>query len=158
MTTDGTAYETGVALALLFALAIAAAFFLRAEGSPADAMALAVDGLILVGAIVYAATNRHTTAYRWAVGLALSATFILFWMIGAVALLGPELGRNTADLIYFAVPTVAVSGAIVARFQPPGMALAMLAAAVAVLVLPVIVVAGFTPLSPNTAGEVFPYG
>ena len=86
------------------------------------------------------------------------ATFILFWMIGAVALLGPELGRNTADLIYFAVPAVAVIGAIAARFQPHGMALAMLGAAVAVLVLPVIVVAGFTPLSPSTAGELFPYG
>lgn len=158
MKTDGTAYPTGVALVLLFALAAVAVFFLRAEGSPADAMALAVDGLVLVGAIVYVATNRHTAAYRWAVGLALAATFILFWMIGAVALLGPELGRNTADLIYFAVPTVAIIGAIGARFQPHGMALAMLAAAVAVLVLPVIVVAGFTPLSPNTAGELFPYG
>lgn len=158
MRTDNTAYQTGVALALLFALAAVAVFFLRTESSPADAMALSVDGLILVGAIVYTATNRHTAAYRWAVGLALAATFILFWMIGAVALIGPELGRNTADLIYFAVPTVAVIGAIVARFRPHGMALAMLAAAVAVWVLPLFVVAGLTPLSPNTAGDLYPYG
>jgi hypothetical protein len=158
MKTHRTAYQTGVALALMLALAVAAVFFARAEGSPADAMALAVDALIIVGAIVYAATNRHTAAYRWAMGLALAATFILFWMIGAVALLGPELGRNTADLIYFAVPTVAVIGAVIARFKPHGMALAMLAAAVAVMALPPIVVAGFTPLSPNTAGELFPYG
>jgi hypothetical protein len=158
MKTDGGAYETAVALALMVALAAVATFFLRADGSPADAMALAVVGLVVVGAIVYAATNRHSRLYRWAVGLALGATFVLFWMIGAVALLGPELGRNTADLIYFAVPTVVVIGAIAARFQPHGMALAMLGAAVAVLVFPVIVVAGFTPLSPNTAGELFPYG
>ena len=157
MRTDVTAQRV-VALALSFALILVAVVFLRAEGSPADAMALAMDGLIIVGAIVYAATNRHRAAYRWAVGLALAATFVLFWMIGAVALLGPELGRNTADLIYFAVPTVAVVGAIVAGFRPDGMARAMLAAAIAVLVLPAIVVAGLTPLSPNTAGELFPYG
>jgi hypothetical protein len=158
MKSTGTAYQNGVSVALLLALAVVAALFLRAEGSPADAMALAVVALVVIGAIVYAATNRHTRLYRWAVGLALAATFILFWAIGAVALLGPELGRNTADLIYFAVPAVAVIGAIAARFQPQGMALAMLGAALAVMVLPLFVVAGLTPLSPNTAGELFPYG
>jgi hypothetical protein len=158
MTMHGGAYQTGIASALVFALAAAAVFFLQSEGSPADAMALAVVALVVVGAVIYAATNRHSRLYRWAVSLALAATFILFWMIGAVALLGPELGRNTADLVYFAVPTVAVLGAIAARFRPHGMALAMLGAAVAVLVLPIVVVAGLTPLGANTAGEYFPYG
>jgi len=158
MKIDDASYHPGVALALAFALIAVAVGVLRAEGSPADLMALAVDGLIVVGAVVYVAVNRHSPAYRWAVALALAATFVLFWMIGAVALLGPELGRNTADLIYFGVPTVGVIGAIIARFQPPGMARAMLAAACAVLLLPVILVAGMTPLSPNTAGEFFPYG
>ena len=158
MTTVGNAYHNGVSLVLLLALAAVATFFLRAEGSPADAMALAVVGLVVVGAVVYTTLNRHTWPYRWAVALALAATFILFWLIGAVAILGPELGRNTADLVYFAVPTVAVIGAIGARFQPHGMALTMLGVAVAVMVLPVIVVAGFTPLSSNSAGALFPYG
>jgi hypothetical protein len=158
MKTLGGTYQTGVAMALILALTAVAVFFLRADGSPADAMALAVVALIVVGAIVYMALNRHSVTYRWAVGLALAGTFILFWAIGAVALLGPELGRNTADLIYFGIPTVAVIGAIAARFQPRGMALAMLGAAAAVLILPVIVVAGLTPLSPRTAGELFPYG
>lgn len=158
MKTNVFASRRLVALALSFALIVVAVSFLRTEGSPADVMALAVSGLIIVGSIVYAATNRHGAAYRWAVGLALAATLVLFWMIGAVALLGPELGKNTADLIYFAVPVVAVIGAIVTGFRPDGMARAMLAAAIAVLVLPVIVVGGFTPLSPTTAGEFFPYG
>jgi membrane protein YdbS with pleckstrin-like domain len=158
MKSTGTAYQNGVSAVLVLALAVVAALFLRTEGSPADAMALAVVALVVVGAIVYTATNRHTRLYRWAVALALAGTFILFWAIGGVALLGPELGRNTADLIYFAVPVVGVIGAIAARFQPHGMALAMLGAAVAVMVLPVLVVAGLTPLSPNTAGELFPYG
>ena len=155
---NATRYHPAVALALAAALVLVAVVVLRTERSPADLMALAVDALIIVGAVVYAVTNRHNAAYRWAVSLALAATFILFWMVGAVALLGPEIGRNTADLIYFGVPTVGVLGAIIAGFQPEGMAWTMLAAAVAVLVLPVILVAGLTPLSPNVAGALFPYG
>jgi hypothetical protein len=152
------AYQLTVTAALSLTLVFIAVFVLKSDGSPADVMALAVDGAIIVGAIVYMATNRHDRAYRWAVALALAATFILFWMIGAVALLGPELGTNTADLIYFALPAVGTIGAIIARFRPQGMARAMFATAAAVLVLPVVVVAGLTPLSPNQAGELFPYG
>jgi hypothetical protein len=151
-------YHRLVSVALALALVLIAVVVSRSEGSPADMMALAVDAVIIVGAIVFLAVNRHSKAYRWAVGLALAATFILFWMIGAVALLGPEIGTNTADLIYFAVPTVGVIGAIIAGFRPRGMARAMFAMALAVLVLPVILVAGWTPLSPNQAGDLFPYG
>ena len=158
MKTNAAAYHAVVAVALASALIFVGVVILRTDRSPADVMALAVDALIIVGAIVYAITNRHSAAYRWAVGLALAATFVLFWMIGAVALLGPEIGRNTADLIYFGVPAVGVLGAIVAGFRPHGMAWAMSAAAVAVIVLPVILVAGLTPLSPNIAGDLFPYG
>jgi len=158
MKTNGTTYQPVVALALASALILVAVVILRTERSPADLMALVVDALIVVGAVVYAVTNRHNAAYRWAVGLALAATFILFWMVGATALLGPEIGRNIADLIYFGVPMVGVLGAIIAGFQPHGMAWTMSAAAFAVLVLPVILVAGLTPLSPNVAGELFPYG
>ena len=100
----------------------------------------------------------RTKTYRLAVGLALVATLILFWAIGAVGLLGPEIGRNTADLIYLGVPAVGVIGAIVARCRPREMARAMFATALAVVSLPVILVAGLTPLSPNIAGDAFPYG
>ena len=158
MKTDATNYQPVVALALASALIFVAVVVLRTERSPADLMALAVDALIIVGAIVYTVANRHNAAYRWAVGLALAATFVLFYMVGAVALLGPEIGRNIADLIYFGVPTVGVLGAIVAGFRPHGMAWTMSAAAFAVLLLPLILIAGLTPLSPNVAGELFPTG
>jgi hypothetical protein len=152
------AYFPATSASLSLVLILIAVVVLRTDGSPADLMALAVDGTIIIGAIVYTALNRHSKTYRWAVALALAPTFILFWAIGAVALLGPEIGRNTADLIYFGVPAVGVIGAIIAGFRPLGMARVMFAMAVAVLVLPVILVAGLTPLSPNQAGELFPYG
>jgi len=158
MQTGHAAYRPAVAAALSAVLVLIAVVVLQSEGSPADLMALAVVATIIVGAITYIAINRDSRAYRWAVALALAGNLILFWMIGAVALLGPELGRNTADLIYFGVPVVGVVGAIVAGFRPRGMARAMLAMALAVLVLPVILVAGLTPLSPSRAGELFPYG
>jgi len=158
METDDAGSHPTVAVSLAATLILIAAVVLRSEGSPADFMALAVDAAIIVGAVVYMAVNRHSKTYRWAVALALVPTFILFWAIGAVALLGPEIGRNTADLIYFGVPAVGVIGAIIAGFRPLGMARAMFAMALAVLVLPVILVAGLTPLSPNQAGELFPYG
>jgi hypothetical protein len=158
MDTRPSTYFPAIAASLSLVLILIVVVVLRTDGSPADLMALAVDGTIIIGAIVYMAVNEHSQVYRWAVGLALTAAFILFWMIGAVALLGPEFGRNTADLIYFGVVAVGVIGAIIARFRPRGMARAMFATAVAVLVLPVILVAGLTPLSPNQAGELFPYG
>jgi hypothetical protein len=156
--TRPNAYYPAIAASLSLVLILIIVVVLRTDGSPADLMALAVDGTIIIGAIVYMALNRHGKTYRWALALALAPTFILFWAIGAVALLGPEIGRNTPDLIYFGVPAVGVIGAIIAGFRPLGMARAMFAMALAVLVLPVILVAGLTPLSPNQAGELFPYG
>src|SRR5918993_848743 len=145
-TNDDTGSHPTVAVSLAATLILIAAVALQNERSPADLMALATDAAIIVGAVVYMAVNRHSKTYRWAVALALAPTFILFWAIGAVALLGPEIGRNTADLIYFGVPAVGVIGAIIAGFRPLGMARAMFAMALAVLVLPVILVAGLTPL------------
>ena len=153
-----TGYHPAVAVALAFALIVVAVVVPRSDGSPADGMALAVSGLMIVGVIGVIASKGQSKTYRWAVGLALLATFILFWAIGAVGLLGPEIGRNTADLIYLGVPAVGVIGAIIARCRPQGMARAMFATALAVLSLPVILVAGLTPLSPNIAGDAFPHG
>ena len=127
--------------------------------NPADVMALAVSGLIIVGTVgVYGIEQTELRRTAWPSALALVATLILFWAIGAVGLLGAQIGRNTADLIYLGVPAVEVIGAIVARCRPREMARAMFATALAVVSLPVILVAGLTPLSPNIAGDAFPYG
>jgi hypothetical protein len=157
MRTDN-GYNLAVAVALALALIVVAIVVPGSGGSPADGMALAVSGLMIIAGIGVVAATRQSKTYRLAVSLALLATLILFWMIGAVGLLGPEIGRNTADLIYLGVPAVGVIGAIIARCRPRGMARAMFATAIAVMVLPVILVAGQTPLSPNIAGDAFPHG
>ena len=73
-------------------------------------------------------------AYRAGACIALAAAFILVWVNGAVGIIGNE--NNPANLMYGGVVAVAVLGAMVARFRPPGLARAMVAAAIAqVLVL-----------------------
>ncbi len=63
------------------------------------------------------------TTYRAAVGVAVAAGLFLVLMMGAVGIIGIE--GDPADLMYFGVLAVGVGGAIVARFQPDGMARAM---------------------------------
>jgi hypothetical protein len=79
--------------------------------------------------------SRNNT-YKSAVGLALATAFILVWLIGAVGVLGAD--GDPADLMYIGVFAVGIVGAIIARFQPRGMARAMLATAVTQMLVAVI--------------------
>ena len=78
------------------------------------------------------------TAYRSAVGVAVTAAFFLVWVNGAVGIIGNE--SNDANMMYFGVLAVGFIGAIIARFQPNGMARAMFATALAQALVPVIAV------------------
>lgn len=68
-------------------------------------------------------------AYRSAVGVALAAAFILLWLMGAVGIIGVD--GDPFDLMYIGVLAIGIIGAIIARFQPHGMARALLATALA---------------------------
>lgn len=82
-----------------------------------------------------------STAYRSAIGLALAAAFILVWLSLGVGIIGKD--GDPANLMYFVVLAVGIIGAIIARFQPHGMARALLATALAqTLVAVVTLIAG----------------
>lgn len=83
-----------------------------------------------------AVRKTSNAAYRTAAGVALAATFLLIWINGAVGIIGSE--QEDANLLYGGVLAVALIGAIVARFRPAGMALAMSATALAQALVPVI--------------------
>jgi hypothetical protein len=92
----------------------------------------AVAGFLLFSAgLTYELVARKggNAAYRVAVGLAVAAALMLVWSIGAVGVIGEEGDR--ADLMYFGVLAVGLIGAVIARFQPDGMARALLAMALA---------------------------
>lgn len=80
--------------------------------------------------------TTHKAAYRSALAVAIATAFILLWLMGAVGVIGVEGDR--ADLMYFGVLAVGIIGAVIARFQPEGMARALLATALAQALVAVI--------------------
>jgi hypothetical protein len=108
-----------------------------------DVADFAIFGAMLVGAggaYELAARMSGNTAYRAAVGVAIAAAFILVWMNLAVGIIGTE--DNPANLMYGGVLAVGIIGAIIARFQPDGMARTLVATALAQALVAVIAVIG----------------
>lgn len=71
----------------------------------------------------------RTRGLRVAYGAVLGTAMLLIWVIGAVGLIGVE--GDPFDLLYGGVIGVAAIGALVVRFRPAGMELALYWAAVA---------------------------
>ena len=67
------------------------------------------------------------TSYRLAVGVALATVLLLLFGIGALGVIGDG---GPADRVYLAVLAVLVTGSLLARFRPRGMAMALVATAV----------------------------
>ena len=99
----------------------------------------AAAGALLFGAgLAYELLSRKgtTLTYRAAVGLALAAALLLVWMNLAVGVIGSE--DNPANWMYVGVLAVGMIGALMARFQPRGMARALFATALAQALVTVI--------------------
>lgn len=73
--------------------------------------------------------KSSSLAYRFGAGLAVVAAFLTVWVNGAVGMIGSE--GNPYNLLFGGVLLVALSGAIVARFEAGGMARAMVVTAIA---------------------------
>ncbi|HYI65225.1 MAG TPA: hypothetical protein VEW71_10105 [Allosphingosinicella sp.] len=73
--------------------------------------------------------KSSSLAYRLGAAISVVAAFLTIWVNGAVGMIGSE--DNPYNLLFGGVLAIALIGAVVARFQPAGMALALLAAAVA---------------------------
>ena len=68
------------------------------------------------------------TLYRLALVVAVGTVLVLLYGIGALGIVG---GGGPYDLLYVAAAVLGLVGALVARFQPRGMAVALAVAAVA---------------------------
>ena len=115
-----------------------------------DILDFTVFGAMLLSVgIIYTLAKRQADnrAYKFAVGVALAAAFLLIWVNGAVGIIGDE--SNDANLMYFGVLTVGIIGAIIARFQPHGMVRALYATALAQAAVAVIaLIAGLGSAAP----------
>ena len=104
-----------------------------------DVADFAVAGALLFGAgLTYelVARTMANIAYRAGGGVAVAAALILVWVNLAVGLIGTE--DNPANLMYVGVLAIGIIGAIIARFQPHGMARALVATALAQTLVAVI--------------------
>ena len=75
-------------------------------------------------------TMNTTTAYRIGLALAVASVLFLLWGVAAMGIVGSE--GDPFDRLYFAVVGIGVGGALLARFQAPGMAGVLAAMALAV--------------------------
>lgn len=93
------------------------------------------EDFIIIGTLLFAcaaAVDRATrmTSNFWYLGgvvVAVGTAFVLIWVNLAVGI----IGDGPANLMFFGVVAVAAFGSALARFWPRGMALAMVAAALA---------------------------
>jgi hypothetical protein len=111
---------------------------------------IVAGGLLLGTALAYefVSRKRGNIAYRIASGVALFTALLLVWINLAVGVIGSE--DNPANLLYGGVLAVGLVGALIARFQPSGMARALLAMAIAQALVPVIAILIWRP--PFTIG------
>ena len=109
-----------------------------------DEMNWGLFDFVFAGALIFGtgltyvlvARRGGKMAYRFAVGLALAAAFLLVWINLAVGVIGSE--DNPANLMYGAVLAVGFIGAIIAELRPQGMARALFATALAQALIAVI--------------------
>lgn len=92
----------------------------------------AVAGALIVGTgsmYELAARKAGDMTYRAAAGVALATALVLVWANLAVGIIGSE--DNPGNLMYVGVLAVGIIGALIARFQPHGMARVLFATAIA---------------------------
>jgi hypothetical protein len=102
-----------------------------------DEVAWGPGDFIVMGAVLFGtglsyelvAGRSGNITYRAGVGLGLATAFLLVWLNLAVGVIGSS--GNPANLMYIGVLAVGIIGATMARFQPYGMARALLATAFA---------------------------
>lgn len=115
-----------------------------------------VMGALLFGvSLAYELVARRSekTVYRIAFSVGLVTAFLLFWVNGAVGIIGNE--SQPANLLYGAVFAIGIIGAIIARFKPRGMARTLFAAALAQMSVPVIALIIWPPPDTSWAPSIF---
>lgn len=104
-----------------------------------DVIDFVVAGGLLFGAGLtfgLTAKMRSNFAYRAGAGLAVAAALLLVWINLAVGVMGNS--GDPANWIYIWVLAIAIIGGLIVRFKPHGMALVLLAAALAQILIAVV--------------------
>lgn len=119
----------GTAAFLLLLPLVAMQFTQEVNWTPFDFIVFGTMLLVACGTYELATRMSRNTTYRAAVGVAVVAAFLVVWINLAVGIIGSE--HNPANLMFGGVLAVGFIGALIARFQPQGMAIALVATAIA---------------------------
>lgn len=97
-----------------------------------------MGGILSLFGLLYEviAQRADKTVYRVAFGIGLLGAFLLFWVNGAVGIIGSE-GQD-ANLLYAAVFAVGLIGALISRFRPKGMSVTLYIVALVTMLVPTI--------------------
>ncbi|MBT8237575.1 MAG: hypothetical protein KJN65_02930 [Croceitalea sp.] len=115
-----------------------------------------IMGMVLMGvALSYELIARKSkkTTYRMAFFIGLLGAFLLFWVNGAVGLIGSE--NQDANLLYAAVFIVGLVGSLIARFKARGMSTTLFIAACVQMLVPITALLIWPPSEISWAPSVF---
>lgn len=129
----------GLAAVLLLAPLVAMRFTDAVQWTAFDFAVAAAMLLTAGGAMELAVRLSGSWPYRIGCGVAVLGAFLLFWATGAVGIIGSE--NEAANLLYFGVLLIGAGVAAFSGFRARGMAVAMVAMAVAQTVVGVAAVA-----------------
>lgn len=80
--------------------------------------------------------KTRDSTYRIAFGVGLAGMLFLGWVSGAVGIIGSE--NQPVNLLYWAIPAVLLTGSLISRFEPRGMARTLFAAALIQALIPMV--------------------
>ena len=121
---------------LLFIPWVAMQFTDEIQWSTGDFAIVAVALIAVALAYELIARKSDKTAYRVAFGIGLMTALLLFWVNGAVGIIGNE--GQPANLLYGVVFVIGLIGSLMARFKPKGMYYTLLTATVVQMLIPVV--------------------
>ena len=142
-----------MAAALLLLPALAMQFTAEVAWTAADFVTFAAMLAVLGGGIELAVRRTGDPAYRAGSAFALLAAFLLFWLSGAVGIIGSE--DNPANLAYLGLIGLVLVGSALARFRATGLARMMRAAALVQALIGAAAIAfGLGEADPNWPADV----
>ncbi|MBT8219837.1 MAG: hypothetical protein KJP00_08430 [Bacteroidia bacterium] len=143
----------GIVALILVAPLLATLFSTEVNWDVSDFL---IMGAVLFGiGVVYEliAGKSDKTVYKAAFAVGLLGAFLLFWVNGAVGIIGNE-GQD-ANLLYGAVFIVGLIGSLIARFKARGMFYTLIAAAITQMLAPFAAYIIWTPPTISWSPSVF---
>jgi len=137
----------GIAALLLILPFVAMRFTTEVQWTGSDFIFMAILLASVVLGFEFLIRRSTNLAYRLGAAVAVVSAFLTVWVNGAVGMIGSE--NNPANLWFGGVLLIGLTGAILARFKPAGLAITMVVAAIAQAVI------GATGLAVDVRGAIF---